>query len=66
MSFSSINSNNRSVDELKEKSASFDPEVFGGELGDLFVSHFLSPPVYPKKGQHPRVMIWQLPYLLMP
>ena len=44
--------------ELAKKAAmSFDGTVFGEELGDLFKSPFVHPPVYPEKGKHPRVMV---------
>ena len=43
--------------DLKQKAASFDTNIFGPSLGDLFKSPFPHPPVYPKNGMHPRVMV---------
>ena len=46
-----------SLDGVKALSASFNTEIFGEGLGDLFKSPFAPPPVYPTKGKHPRVMV---------
>ena len=43
--------------DLKQKVASFDTDIFGPSLGDLFKSPFPHPPVYPKNSVHPRVMV---------
>ena len=48
---------NEQIEAIKQKNASFDNAVFGEEIGDIFTSPFKHPPVYPKRGKHPRVMV---------
>ena len=50
-------SHNELIEAIKEKSASFDDDIFGCNIDDIFTSPFAHPPVYPLKGKHPRVMI---------
>ena len=45
------------LSKLREKIASFKSEDFGESFGDIFKSPFPHPPVYPKAGMHPRVMV---------
>lgn len=52
-----MTSYNEQIEAIKQKNASFDSSIFGAEIGDLFTSPFAHPPIYPKKGKHPRVMI---------
>ena len=39
------------------KSIKFDDSVFGGSIDNIFTSDYKSPPVYPIKQKHPRVMV---------
>ena len=52
-----MTSYNKQIEAVKQKNVSFDNSAFGGEIGDIFASPFAHPPVYPKKGKHPRVMV---------
>ena len=52
-----MTSYNEQIEAIKQKNASFDNAVFGAEIGDIFTSPFKHPPVYPKRGKHPRVMV---------
>ena len=48
---------NEEISKIKEKASAFNDTVFGGDIDGIFTSPFHHPPVYPKKGKHPRVMV---------
>ena len=48
---------NEEIPKIKEKASAFNDTVFGGDIDGIFTSPFHHPPVYPKKGKHPRVMV---------
>ena len=52
-----MTSYNKQIEAVKQKNVSFDNSAFGDDIGDIFASPFAHPPVYPKKGKHPRVMV---------
>ena len=52
-----MTSYNEQIETIKHKKASFDSAVFGGPIEDIFKSSYASPPVYPTKNEHPRVMV---------
>ncbi len=52
-----MTSYNEQIEVVKKKNTSFDNSIFGDDIGDIFTSPFNHPPVYPKKGKHPRVMV---------
>ena len=45
------------INVIKEKASDFNTEIFGEAIDGIFKSPYKAPPVYPKRGKHPRVMV---------